>query len=194
MKKLLILLMSAFILFPTVVSAETQVKDLKETVESIDLTMKNSDYTENDNQVVVYLFRWTTCNHCHDAIEYLNELADEIGDKFKVRSFETSQNADNRALQSRVVKFMDIKDSKGDLAAGVPIIVIGKSHFYGFNDSFKSRVKESIESNYKLKNRYDVFEEMEKKSESNENTSTIIMVVFLTAVIGVAIYFIVKKK
>lgn len=194
MKKILIIIGSLFLLFPAVVQAETQVKDLKETVEALDLTMKNQNYTETDDQVTVYLFRWSNCDHCHKAVEYLNELADEMGDKFKLRSFETSQNADNRAVQSKVVKFFDIRNSDGKLATGVPIIVIGKSHFYGFNDSFQKEIKESIESNYKLKNRYDVFEEMDKKTEEKGNTSMVIIIGFMAIVIVVAVILIVKKK
>ena len=77
----------------------------------------------------------------------------------------------------------------GKSATGVPYIVIGDKAFGGFDkstdgDAIKSKIKELYES----KDRYDVFEEMEK--EPKDSTSTIIMwnAIFTTLAVGIILY------
>ena len=36
------------------------------------LAKLNSEYTENDKQVTIYLFRGLGCTHCKDFLEFLN--------------------------------------------------------------------------------------------------------------------------
>ena len=187
MKKILLLIISVCLLLPSTVLADTQALDLKATVESIDLTFKGEDYKETDDQAMVYLFRWTTCNHCHDAIAYFNDLVVEHGEKFKMRSFETSANQDNDALKEKITKFMDLE------APGVPLIIIGENSFYGFSDDTKDKILQAIENVYNSNEKYDVFDEMEKGQKKNNNTAGIVIVVII-AVAGVGLVVLFMKK
>lgn len=183
------------LIMPTVVfaatideeAASTQVKDLKETVEAIDLAFKGTDYKETDDQVVVYLFRMTTCEHCHDAVSFFNDIVEEYGDKFKLRSFEITGNATNNAIYQRVINYLKIKE-------GVPLILIGQNQFRGFNSNTGESIKKAIDQTYEEKERFDIFDEIEKKEEENKGTATIIMLSLIgIVVIGCITIFIVKK-
>lgn len=188
MKKALIIFLTLIIFMPTMVFAETLAKDLKETVESIDLEFKATDYKETEDQVTVYLFRWSSCEHCHEAISFFNDLAVTHGDKFKMRSFETTTNPDNMALQTRVANFLKID------APGAPLIIIGHSSLYGFSSKHEEDLIKAIESNYKLEEKYDVFEAMEKNDEVKTNSSTFIFVGFAVVVLAIVIFLFIKKK
>lgn len=180
--------LALMIFIPTIVYADTLAKDLKETVESIGLEFKATDYKESDDQVTVYLFRWSSCEHCHDAISFFNDLAVTHGDKFKMRSFETTTNPDNMALQTRVADFLKIK------APGAPLIIVGHSSLYGFSSKNEDDLIKAIESNYKLSEKYDVFEAMENNDELKTNTATLIMAGFAIIIIIIAVVLIIKKK
>ena len=77
----------------------------------------------------------------------------------------------------------------GKSASGVPYIIIGDKSFGGFNeltdgDVIKSKIKELYES----KDRYDVFEEMEK--EPKDTSASIIMwnAIFTILAVGIILY------
>lgn len=189
MKKILVLIISLCLLLPATVLADTQALDLKSTVESVGLTFKGEDYKETDEQVMVYLFRWTTCDHCHNAISYFNDLIPEHGDKFKMRSFETSANQDNDELKKKIAKFMDLE------APGVPLIIIGENSFYGFSDDTKDKILQAIDNVYNSTEKYDVFDEMEKDQKSNNNTAVIIIITIIAvAGIGLTVLFMKKNR
>ncbi len=195
MKKFMTILLSLAVLFPSIVMAagasevdanETQVKDLKETVEATGLTFKAIDYKESSDQVVVYLFRMTTCDHCHEAVSFFNDIAEEYGEKFKMRSFEISDVPANNQLYKRVTDYLELK-------AGVPLIIIGESYFRGFNSDNEEQIKKAIDKNYSLSEKYDIFEEMEKNDNKKGNTAAVIMFAFLGVVVIVLLVFFLKK-
>ncbi len=198
MKKMIIAIMCASLLFPMGVLADTQVRDFRETVESIGLTFKATDYKETKDQATVYLFRMTTCEHCHDAITWLNDIGEEYGYKFKLRSLEVTGNDDNNELYKKTTEYLNIK-------AGVPLIIVGNNHFRGFSDKTKDKILAAIDEVYESKDEYDIFEEMEKNPiEDESRVDTKIekrsfspgMLVFVIAgviVVGLIVFVIFKK-
>ncbi len=81
------------------------------------------------SSVRLYLFHSTTCPHCHDEIEFLDRLQEEIG-FLEVSKFELSDknNTKERSLFSNVTK-------KYDLQGAIPITIIGEEYVtVGFDD------------------------------------------------------------
>lgn len=78
----------------------------------------------------------------------------------------------------------------GKSATGVPYIIIGDKSFSGFREStdgdkIKSKIKELFES----KDRYDVFEEMEKETIKDTSASIIMWnAIFTTLAVGIILY------
>lgn len=172
MKKLLGYLLAALFLVMPVVTFAAQKIDLndyktmglKETVENEGLEFASPDYKETDNQVVIYLFRGEGCGYCNAFIKFANELSKTYGEKFKLVSFEVWQNTDNADLLGAVSSFLE-QD-----AGGVPYIVIGDQVFPGYADSYDDGIKQAIDKLYaqKVSDRYDVFEEYNKKLVEDE--------------------------
>lgn len=193
MKRYILPILCLLLMLPIIVQAdsteavETQVKDLKETVESIGLEFKGKDYKESDDQVVIYMFRMSSCDHCHDAVGFLNDIVEEYGDKFKLRSFEISGNAANNAIYTKVFNFLEIKD-------GVPLILIGENKFRGFNEKTKDSIKKAIEQTYEETERYDIFDAMEKNETQNKGTAKFIMLTFVGIVVIVCVIIFIRKK
>lgn len=159
MKKFLILIISLLILVPTTVfAADTQALDFMQTFELAEIEPKVEDYKETDDQVTLYLFWWTNCSHCHEELEYLNDVLEEYKDKIKLRSYEI-QNSDNSKLRNKVGDFFDITGK------GVPLLIVGENSFYGFKDEYKEKIKTAIETEYNKTEKYDLFKEMETKDK-----------------------------
>lgn len=154
--------------------------NLEETLKAEGITADISNYSENDNQIPIYMFRGQGCTHCQDFLEYVaNSLVPNYGAYFKLVSFETWNNANNATLLKTVSSFL------GDAASGVPYIVIGDKTFLGYGEDFNSEIESAISSLYNSKDRYDVFEEMNKGEKSN--TAAIVLWNVAITTIGVII-------
>lgn len=162
MKRIVLLIVCFILLAPTLVFASTRAQDLTETLETAGIEMSVDDYEENDDQIVIYLFWGSGCEHCHAELEYLNSILDEYKDKIKLRSYETWDNSSNADLEKKILNFFDIQDS------GVPFAIIGESTFMGFGDTTGEKIKTAIDDLYDTpkEERYDVFAEMEKEQEN----------------------------
>lgn len=101
----------------------------------------------NEN-VNVYVFERYDCPHCHDALNYLQELK-QNGEKITIYDYEITKesNAYNRKLFNMACEELNINISS------VPLIIIGTDHFVGFNDSKKETILKTIhfyqENDYK---------------------------------------------
>lgn len=177
MKKLLLIVavfMSIFLVGN--VSAKTKALDLKDTLaaENIELTEK---YSENDKQVTVYLFRGQGCSHCKEFLEYLSGSVKTQGSMFKLRSYEVWENSDNNDLKEKVVETLKID------ASGVPLIIVGKDSFYGFDSSTSKKLEKAIKNEYakEKSKRYDVIKEasklQEKEEKAKKSNSAIILLI-----------------
>ena len=184
LKRLFILIITILLVLPFTVNAAVVSTNLKETVEESGLEFKYPDYKETDDQVIIYLFRWNQCSHCHDFISFLNDIAEEYGSKFKLVAYEATTNADNNALWKEVSTFLD-----GQEATGYPYIVIGNKSYAGFGGTMDEEIKSLIDTMYAqpVEDRYDVM----KKKDEKPNYDNIVMfgaVVVIGGIVGLTIY------
>ena len=191
MKKIYFTLITLMLLVmvPFNVKAKEVSTGLLETLKAEGITPSFKNYKENDNQVIIYLFRGSGCPHCYDFLEFLDSIADEYGKKFKLVSYEVYYNQDNLDLKNKVGDFLEQPSS------GVPYIVIGDKVFIGYGDSYADQVKSKIDEMYKLKKseRYDVMKEMNKK-EMDPSTKVIIANVIITALASLGIVCYTNQK
>ncbi len=162
MKKVLSYIIAALFLFIPVVAfavekidiADYETMNFKQTLESENITIQNTNYKENDNQVVVYMFRGLGCGYCRSFLNFINSISEEYGDKFKLVSFEVWNNDTNGELLNAIGSFLE------EPAEGVPYIIIGDQVFPGYAASYDDGIKNAIDTLYKTSKseRYDVFE------------------------------------
>ena len=153
---------------------------------------------ENSNEVKLYIFRGEGCPHCEEALEWLDSIEKEYGDKFQVISYEVWYNSDNSEYMEEVAK------ARGENPSGVPYIIIGDKTWFGFDESYKSEILEEIDSEFKKapKDRYDIKSytkggSSSKKSDSGVDTTSLITLIIVVVVIGGiagGTYFYNKKK
>lgn len=200
-KKILLLLMLPLLLVPifNVSAKEKQVEyesmNLKETLQSENIELKYQDYKETDKQVPIYLFRGTGCTYCRAFLEYLNEITEEYGKYFKLVSYEVWTNANNSDLLEKTSEFI------GQQATGVPFIIIGDQIFPGYSESYNSAITTAIKKLYDSKNRYDVFEDMEKQDAIERRKAffssapfIIICNTLITVITTVVVFLLMNKR
>lgn len=159
MKKILSILLVGLLFMPILANAAVTSQNLEEVLKEEGFKYDLKDYEESDKKINIYLFRGNGCGHCKNFITFLYENIDELGKYFNLVSYEIFYNQDNSKLMSKVSKFF------GEEATGVPYIVIGDKYFAGFGEGIKEDIKKAIKNLYDSKDRYDVFEEMEKPVE-----------------------------
>lgn len=205
MKKTLLLVLSfMFLVVPSVVFAVTaddeevdvtkyETEGLKQILEEEEIEL-TADYSENDKQATIYLFRGSGCGYCHNFLTFLSTIAPEYGSKFKVVGFEVWGNQQNSDLLQKISGFM------GQDAGGVPYIIIGDQVFPGYASDYDEGIKNAIDTLYKADDKYDVFEEYNKavkkaKKDAKGSTGTIIAwnLVF-TVLATLCVVFYVKKQ
>ncbi len=125
MKKLLVFLISLFLFLPMVVNASNEVID-------------------------IHLFYSSTCPHCREEKEFLNELIKE--DKsIEVHLYQINgkENIENNELLEKVQKLIDGESPY------IPYTVIGREYRIGFSAATKVEI-ESIINAYKEKDCVDI--------------------------------------
>jgi len=177
MKKLsIIFIMIISLVLSTNVMAKTTALDLKNTLNEEGIKLKDT-YSESNDQVTIYLFRGQGCSHCEDFLNYLNSIVKTHGKMFKLRSYEVWENSDNNDLREKVVETLKID------ANGVPLIIVGKQSFYGFDDDTPKKLEKALKSEYSKKksDRYDVIKEatelQEKEAQRKKSNSAIILLI-----------------
>ena len=111
---------------------------------------------EDNSKVNVYLFWGNGCPHCHNFLNFINDISPEYAQYFNLVGFEVWENQGNGQVLEMVADFL------GENVGGVPFIVIGDKTFGGYSSSYNNEIKELIVSLYNDSSRYDVFEEMDK--------------------------------
>ena len=164
MKKIVVyILITLLAIFPVFLKAEETEKtkinlseyttmDLKATLEEEEIVIKDKDYKNSDDKVIIYMFRGKGCGYCKSFLNFLNDNLKEYGKYFKLVSFETWYDENNAKLVSTISNFL------GEEAGGVPYIIIGKQAFPGYSESYDDAIKSAIMELYDSKDRYDVFE------------------------------------
>lgn len=194
MKKIInFLVLSLLVLFPLKVLAFTELEDyntlnLEDTLkeESIDLEFDN--YKETDDQIVIYLFRGKGCGFCRAFLTFLNSITEEYGKYFKLVSFETWNDTQNKDLLNETSTFLG-----ESINYAVPYIIIGEKTFNGYTSDWDEDIKDAIMDQYESKDRYDVFEEMKKGDKNTDVIETVIWVsiinaIFLVIILGTMSY------
>lgn len=193
MKKIInFLVLSLLVLFPLKVFAFTELEDyntlnLEDTLkeESIDLEFDN--YEETDDQITIYLFRGKRCGYCRAFLTFLNSITEEYGKYFKLVSFETWNDTQNKDLLNETSTFLG-----ESINYAVPYIIIGEKTFNGYTSDWDEDIKDAIMDQYESKDRYDVFEEMKKGTKTNVVEIVIwvsvINAVFLVIILGTMSY------
>ncbi len=179
MKKLVGYIVAALlVLVPAVTFAAEKINledyatmNLKDTLASEDMKISYDGYTENDDQITIYLFRGLGCGYCRSFLTFLNGITEEYGKYFKLVSFETWNDAANSELLGAVSSFLE------QPAEGVPFIIIGDQVFPGYASSYDDGIKSAITTLYNTKkeDRYDVFEKynsyLVEKEKSERSTA-----------------------
>lgn len=192
MKKKIILVVVLFIALFTITGCGKSGKDyyakynhlnFKEVLAAEEMEIENTEYTETDNQAVIYLFRGQGCAFCRKFLTFLNSISKDYGKYFKVVSFEVWYDQDNNALWQELPKITNVE------ARGVPYIIIGDKVFDGYAETYDEQIKTKIMEQYQ-KNSYDVFDKLANSSSDFKgfsNTAVIIINAVLISVAGVAI-------
>ena len=189
MKKVWItLLLLAVMILPTHVFAdEIASQNLDKILTSKSITHDFSNYSENDDQAIVYLFYGQSCGYCQKFLEFLNSIIPEYGKYFKVVGYEVWSNSANSDLMDKAAKILD------ESADGVPFIVIGDQVFTGYSSSYDAKIKSAIKSLYdtKKEDRYDILDEIEKgDSQKTSGVSSKAVILWNLAFTVVAVFVI----
>ena len=168
MKKFFATLMAlCFTLSPVITFAATEgltkvdIKDyetlnLQEVLEAEEIKPAFKSYSENDDQITIYLFRGQGCGYCQGFLKFLNSITNEYGKYFKLVSFDAWYIEENAELLTNVSEFL------GQPAEGVPYVIIGDQVFPGYAEDYNEGIKAAITTLYNAKDKYDVFEEYNK--------------------------------
>ncbi len=143
---------------------------------------------ETKEPVNIYLFKGKTCSHCHEFLEWIDSLDDDIKAKFNLIECEVWYNTVNNTAMSKVAEIM------GDDVSGVPYFVIGETSFAeGFKSSMADSIIDAIEKEYEKDTRYDVVKEnnitiepdgVEKEVEKEKTNPIVITAIFAFIIIG----------
>lgn len=192
MKKKLALLLVLFISVLTLTACGNNGKkyyegykylNFKEVLQAEEMELENPEYTEADDQAIIYLFRGQGCGFCRKFITFLNSISKEYGKYFKVVSFEVWYDENNAELMGKMPTVTNVE------ARGVPYIIIGDKVFDGYAETYDEQIKSKIMEQYK-DNSYDVFEELAKednKFKGFSNTAIVIINLVLILIATVCI-------
>ena len=199
MKKLVVTIaMALMLIVPTRVFAEKidlskyNTLNLEETLKDEqsndpDFTYDLSGYSENDDQITIYLFRGKGCPHCEEFLSYVgNDLVKEYGQYFKLVSFEVYNDSKNSKLLTKVGTPLLTEEEE---IVGIPFIIIGDKHFDGYGADYNAEIEAAIMELYNSKDRYDIFEELNKEEKEEKGTSNASMIIWniIIATVGVLI-------
>ena len=153
--------------------------NFKEVLQAEEMELENPDYTETDDQAIIYLFRGQGCGFCRKFITFLNSISKEYGKYFKVISFEVWYDENNAALMGKMPTVTNVE------ARGVPYIIIGDKVFDGYAETYDEQIKSKIMEQYK-DNSYDVFEKLAKEENKFKGFSNTAIVIINLVLISVA--------
>ena len=144
------------------IDENTTSTNLEETLKLAGMELKNENYKETDDQITIYMFRSSACEHAKAVLEYLNSISDEYGKYFKLRAYDVEQK-ENMDFYNEIADFV-----KQEMR-GVPFYIIGETKYLGFNKEEQDVIAETIKKEYNKKNRYDVVKEMKKQNDKTSD-------------------------
>lgn len=163
--------------------------NLEEALKAEKIEPEFDEYVENDDQVIIYVFRGQGCQFCRGFLNFINGIYEDEGEKFRIVSFETWNDATNATLLVDTAEFMGVEEPE---KTGVPFIIIGDKYFPGFTEErYGDAVLEAIDEEYAKdkEDRYDIFEAMTYGKPVSKNTSSGLKIggVIIIAVVAVGI-------
>ena len=157
--------------------------------------MKTVNAKENDEtkKVTVYVFRGSTCPHCHEAMDYFKKLIkkNDFKDIVEVRHLEVWKDDENFEIAKQVYAKMGHED---EYKGSVPYIVIGEKEFSGFGSNTEEPIETAIKETYENENFVDEIKDIVNDHgevlTSNMNiVLTIGILLGIVIIIGGTIYF-----
>ncbi len=150
MKKLIFTLatiISTFVLSTNVSAAPVSVdlsrygsETLAETfaAENITYDFANSNYNDSNDIITLYVFRKDGCGNCKNFYNFVKDsLLPTYGDKFRVVSYELSQNRTNLTLLDQIADAYGQKPADG--AYSTPVVIAGDTMSKGFVDTTRQQ-------------------------------------------------------
>lgn len=94
--------------------------------------------TNEDDKVVITFFYSTTCPHCHEALDFFDDLSSKRDD-FILEKYEVVHNETDRAYAIEFCKAQDVPFKS------VPTFFIGDDYFIGYSDSMDDEIISAID-------------------------------------------------
>lgn len=127
---------------------------------TVDAKTKKAEEVDQKATAKVYMFRGQGCGFCAKALEYFDSIKDDYD--FELITFEVWYNETNASIMQQVAK--DI----GETVDGVPFIVIGKTTFHGYADSYNDDIVAAIKAESKNGNANEFISKYEGLNSSTE--------------------------
>lgn len=173
-KILLVILCAVMISLPLVVRADEETS--------------SSTETEERSKIPVYMFRGEGCAFCAKALEFFEEIQEEYGKYYELKTFEVWNDATNKSLMDQVAEYLDIQIN------GVPFIIIGEKTFSGFPEETKEEIKKEILAEYNRsdEDRTDIIKAVQNGEA--KKTNKVGEVVTVLVIIGLVVLIVFAKK
>lgn len=103
----------------------------------------NVSAEENSKEVIIYLFRGSTCGHCEEALDYMSKHKDKFPENVKLVTYEVWENKENASLKAKVEETLNTPEKRRE---NVPFFVVGSEYVYGYGAStFNELINYAIE-------------------------------------------------
>ncbi len=145
----------------------------------LNITVKAESQKEKIN---IYFFHGNGCPHCEDATKFFDSINEEYGKYYNLVKYEVWHNEENNNLMEKVSRRLKVKES------GVPLIIIGKKAYSGYDENVGKSIKEDIVKEYNKKERYDVM------TAKEDNTIGIILITSIVVLIAGMFYLRIKNQ
>ncbi len=163
------------------------------------LMPKANAASESDEQkVTIYVFRGSTCPHCHEAMDYFKKLIkkEEFKDIVEVRHLEVWDDDENFEIAKQVYTKMGHEE---EYKGSVPYIVIGDKEFSGFSSSTESSIEDAIKTTYENKEFVDEIKDIVGEHGEilvSKMNIVLVLTIFLVIaiILGGTIYFARKES
>lgn len=173
-KFLLVILCAVMVSLPLVVRAEEE-------------TGSSTDVDER-SKIPVYMFRGEGCAFCAKALTFFEEIQEEYGKYYELKTFEVWNDATNKSLMDQVAEYLDIQIN------GVPFIIIGEKTFSGFPEETKAEIKKEILAEYNRsdEDRTDIVKAVQNGEARKANK--VGEVVTVLVIVGLVVLIVFAKK
>ena len=149
------------VIFLSLFSSSDKENNNKNQIINKKATVKNIKF--KDKKINIYFFWGDGCPHCEEEYEFWDSILNDYKTKINhIYGLEVWNNKENANEMKKVAEYKDEK------IKGVPYTIIGDKSFIGFDKSMKKQMKKKIEELYKDGNKYDIYKEMKKKDDKNE--------------------------